>query len=72
MKPATARHPSHDAACPHCGEPFKAARFFGRPMGDYGCARCGQRFSIAWGRFYGANAEPLPAWVGDPLPGDAR
>jgi hypothetical protein len=66
MKPATPKHPKHDAACPSCGEPFRAARFAGHKLGDYGCARCGQKFSVIGETYYIAGMK-VPAWMGEPL-----
>ena len=67
LKPASAPHPSFDSACPHCGEPFKAARVMGVRCGQYDCARCQGSFILWKNSFASVRGEPLGEWLGDPL-----
>jgi hypothetical protein len=69
MRPATPKHPKHDSACPWCGEPLMAARFLGRRMGEYMCARCKAGFALIGDRYFDLHGGHLAAWVGDPLYG---
>lgn len=66
MKPSTPKLPVHDSACPSCGEPFQAARFMGKKLGEYGCQRCRQRFQVIGETYYIAGMKVL-AWVGPAL-----
>lgn len=73
MRPATPRHPKHDAACPFCGEPFLSAKLMGRKVGDYRCARCGGEFMLLGEQVWDTRIKGAPAkmasWVGEPMEG---
>jgi len=77
MRPPTPRDPRHNAACPGCGEPVELPFLFGFTGAECQCSRCrthflcvGTKSTLAY--YVLPGKKKMPAWIGEPLPGDGR